>query len=148
MVYRFNYLFLTDGSKRYNCTIKDLHDRSVIVTVIGKEITAELAKVTLQKAIDSQPGIDLTKLMLHCDQGSQLTSQEFTSYYASLGLTQSVNKAGYPYNIASMVRYFNTLKNELIYLRYYHTDKELTESIGEFDMFTITTRDYMSSTII
>ena len=26
----FTYLFLTNGSKRYNCTIIDLHDRSVI----------------------------------------------------------------------------------------------------------------------
>lgn len=43
-----------------------------------------------------------------------------------------MSKAGYPYDNAPMERYFNTLKNELIYLHYYHTDKELTESIDEF----------------
>ena len=29
----FTYLFLTDGSKRYNCTILDLYDRSVIASI-------------------------------------------------------------------------------------------------------------------
>ena len=63
----FTYLFLTDGSKRYNCSIIDLHDRSVIASLTGRNITAELAKLTLQKAIDSQPGMDPKKLLLHSD---------------------------------------------------------------------------------
>jgi len=29
----FTYLFLTDTSKRYNCTIIDLHDRSVVASI-------------------------------------------------------------------------------------------------------------------
>jgi transposase InsO family protein len=40
----FTYLFLTDGSKRYNCTIIDLHERSVIASITDKHITANLAK--------------------------------------------------------------------------------------------------------
>ena len=43
----FTYLFLTDGSKRYNCSIIDLHDRSIIASITGRYITAELAKQTL-----------------------------------------------------------------------------------------------------
>ena len=66
----FTYLFLTDGSKRYNCTIIDLHDRSVIASITDKHITADLAKKTLQKAIDSQPGLNTNHLILHSDQGS------------------------------------------------------------------------------
>ena len=46
----FTYLFLTDGSKRYDCTIIDLHDRSVIASITDKHITADLAKKALQKA--------------------------------------------------------------------------------------------------
>ena len=49
----FTYLFLTDGSKRYNCTIIDLHDRSVIASITDRNITADLAKRTLEKAIHS-----------------------------------------------------------------------------------------------
>ena len=52
----FTYLFLTDGSKRYNCTIIDLHDRSVIASITDRHITADLAKKTLQKAFNSTLG--------------------------------------------------------------------------------------------
>ena len=53
----FTYLFLTDGSKRYNCTILDLYDRSVIASITDKNITADLAIRTLKKALESQPKI-------------------------------------------------------------------------------------------
>ena len=128
----FTCLFLTNGSKRYNCTIIDLYDRSVIASITDKHITAELAKRTLQKAIDSQPGLDPSCLILHSDQGSQYTSKEFTEYCESVGITQSMSKAGYPYDNAPMERYFNTLKNELINHHYYHSEKELYTSIEEF----------------
>ena len=128
----FTYLFLTDGSKRYNCTIIDLHDRSVIASITDKHITADLAKKTLQKAIDSQLGLDTNHLILHSDQGSQFTSKAFTEYCESVGITQSMSKAGYPYDNAPMERYYNTLKNELINHHYYHSEKELYTSIEEF----------------
>ena len=128
----FTYLFLTDGSKRYNCSIIDLHDRCLIASITDRHITADLAKRTLQKAIDSQPGMDVGKLILHSDQGSQYTSKEFTQYCETVGITQSMSKAGYPYDNALMERYFNTLKNELIYLHYYHTEEELYTSIEEY----------------
>jgi transposase InsO family protein len=128
----FTYLFLTDGSKRYNCSIIDLHERCLIASITDKHITADLAKRTLQKAIDSQPGIDTSKLILHSDQGSQYTSKEFTDYCASEGITQSMSKAGYPYDNAPMERYFNTLKNELINHHYYHSEEELYTSVEEF----------------
>jgi len=39
----FTYLFLTNGTVRYNCTIIDLHDRSVVASENGSWITSELA---------------------------------------------------------------------------------------------------------
>ena len=128
----FTCLFLTDGSKRYNCTIIDLHDRSVIASITDKNITADLAKRTLEKGVKSQSGIDLCKLMIHSDQGSQYTSKEFTEFCEGLGITQRMSKAGYPYNNAPMERYFNTLKNDLIYQHFYHTEEELCAAVEEF----------------
>ena len=128
----FTYLFLTDGSKRYNFTIIDLHDRSVIASITDKHITADLAKETLQKAIDSQPGLDTNHFILHSDQGSPFTSKVFTEYCESVGITQSMSKAGYPYDNAPMERYYNTLKNKLVNHHSYHSEKELYTSIEEF----------------
>ncbi|MBF8983005.1 DDE-type integrase/transposase/recombinase [Lutibacter sp. B2] len=46
----FTYMNLSNGSKRYNCTILDIYDRSVIATLNGKEITSNLAIRTLKLA--------------------------------------------------------------------------------------------------
>ena len=43
-----------------------------------------------------------------------------------------MSKPGYPYDNAPIQRYFNTLKNELINLHYYHNDEELNTSIEDF----------------
>ena len=110
----FTYLTLADGSKRYNCTIIDLYDRSVTASITDRKITSDLEKRTLEKAIRSQSGIDLKQLVLHSDQGSQYTSREFTEFCIEKGITQSMSKAGYPYDNAPMERYFNTLKTEFL----------------------------------
>lgn len=127
----FTYLFLTDGSKRYNCSILDLHDRSIVASITDKHITSDLAIRTVQKALESQPSVN-ENLILHSDQGSQYTSKDFTEFCQSVGITQSMSKAGYPYDNAPMERYYNTLKNELIYLHYYHNDEELNKAVEEF----------------
>lgn len=85
-----------------------------------------------QKALESQPGIDTGQLILHSDQGSQYTSKDFSEFYESIGITQSMSKAGYPYDNAPIERYFNILKNELIYQHYYHTEEELYLPIEDF----------------
>jgi transposase InsO family protein len=130
----FTYLYLVDGSKRYNCSIIDLHDRSVVASLNGKEITSDLAIQTVKKALISQPSVK-GQLILHSDQGSQFTSKEFVEFCKLVHITQSMSKAGYPYDNAPMERYYNTLKNELIYLHHYHSDEELNTAINDFAYF-------------
>ena len=72
----FTYLFLKNGETRYNCSIVDLYDRSVIASVTERQITGGLAIRTLKKALESQPQIK-EELILHSDQGSQYTSKTF-----------------------------------------------------------------------
>ena len=127
----FTYLFLTDGSKRYNCSVIDLYDRSVVASINGKEITSELAVSTVNKALALQPALK-GQLILHSDQGSQFTSKEFVEFCETVHITQSMSKAGYPYDNAPMERYYNTLKNELIYLHFYHSDEELDCAVNDF----------------
>ena len=66
----FTYLFLANHEVRYNCTIIDLHDRSVIASITDRNITSDLAIRTLRKALESQPTVK-NGLILHSDQGSQ-----------------------------------------------------------------------------
>ena len=127
----FTYLFLRDGRQRYNCSIIDLYDRSVVASINGKEITSDLAIRTVKRALNSQPAIN-QQLILHSDQGAQFSSKEFVSFCKSVKITQSMSKAGCPYDNAPMERYYNTLKNEEINLHYYHSEKELDQAVHDF----------------
>ena len=128
----FTYLFLTDGSKRYNCTIIDLHERIVIASITDKHITADLAKRTLQKAISSQPGLDTSQLILHSDQGSQFTSDKYIEFIRDNGIRQSMDgKSRWADNIM-IERWFRSFKYEEAYLTEYANLKETKEAIGRY----------------
>lgn len=43
----FTYLFLKNGEVRYNCSIVDLYDRSVVASVTDRQLTSGLAIRTL-----------------------------------------------------------------------------------------------------
>lgn len=127
----FTYMNLSNGSKCYNCTILDLYDRSVVATLNGKEITSDLAINTLKLALKNHKPAK-TGLSLHSDQGSQYTSKEFTEFCHNKKITQSMSKAGCPYDNAPMERYFNTFKNELIYLFYFKSDDLLNRAVYDY----------------
>ena len=127
----FTYLFLTNGSIRFNCTIIDLFDRSVVASEMGHYITSDLAISTLRKALMTLDELP-EELILHSDQGSQFTSLEFINFCTDHGITQSMSKAGCPYDNAPMERYYNSLKEELINRYYFRTDDELYFAVQEY----------------
>ena len=71
-------------------------------------------------------------LILHSDQGSPYTSKAFTDFCEKHDLTQSMSKAGCPYDNAPMERYFNTLKNEEIFLHEYRDEESLYRAVEHF----------------
>lgn len=126
----FTYLPQKDGTFHYNCTIIDLYDRSVIATLNGSNITARLAIETLEIAIKRhKPG---KGIILHSDQGTQFTAKEFNDYCENNHIQQSMSRAGCPYDNAPMERFYNTLKNEYLYLYKFNSIKELYDGITEF----------------
>lgn len=127
----FTYLFLKNHDVRYNCSIIDLYDRSVVASITDRYITSDLAIRTLKKALESQPEMK-GELILHSDQGSQYTSKTFVEFCESVHVTQSMSKAGYPYDNAPMERYFNTLKNECTNLYEFQTEESLYQAVEEF----------------
>lgn len=112
------------GKMRYNCTIIDLYDRSVVASLNGPHITADLAIKTLEKAIKGHK--PSKGIILHSDQGSQFTSKEFNNYCKKHHIQQSMSRAGCPYDNAPMERFYNTFKNEFFYL-YTFNSKEVLD---------------------
>lgn len=126
----FTYLQLSDGCKRYNCSIIDLYDRSIVATLNGKSITSKLAIDTLKIAFKRNE--KTSNLILHSDQGSQFASYEFADYCESNNITQSMSKAGCPYDNAPIERFYNTYKNELINQYHFKDDETLNQATNEF----------------
>ncbi len=102
-----------------------------MASITDRHITSDLGIRTLQKALDSQPAIK-EELILHSDQGSQYTSKAFVEFCESVHVTQSMSKAGYPYDNAPMERHFNTLKNECANLYEFQTEEALYQTVEEF----------------
>lgn len=126
----FTYLYLSNGKTRYNCTIIDLYDRSVVATLNGNYITSQLAINTLKIAIARhKPG---SGLILHSDQGSQYTSKDFTDFCSKSKISQSMSRAGCPYDNAPMERFYNSLKNEFIYLYSFKNEHVLDTCVNEW----------------
>lgn len=125
----FTYIFLRDGSTRYNCSIIDLYDRSAVATLNSERINAQLAIDTLKVAL----GANRTDkgLILHSDQGSQFTSRDFTEFCLAGGIVQSMSKAGCPFDNSPMESFYGTFKAEYIKQHDFVDDEELNE--GTFD---------------
>ncbi len=50
-------------------------------------------------------------MILHSDQGVQFTSWKFVNFCKENNITQSISKAGCPYDNAPMERFYNTFKS-------------------------------------
>ena len=122
---------LTNGAKRYNCTILDLYDRSVVATLNSKEMNAKLAIETLDKALYWNGG-KIHDLILHSDQGSQYTSKDFVEYCRDKNITQSMSKAGCPYDNAPMERFYSSFKTEFYYLFNFKDDISLNQGVNDY----------------
>jgi len=126
----FTYLELACGKKRYNCSIIDLYDRSIIASENSKYIDAKLAVDTLKTAIEKHKPKQET--ILHSDQGSQFASIAFTEYCRENKIIQSMSRAGCPYDNVVMERYYNTLKNEFLNHYSFESDDVLNEAINDY----------------
>ena len=126
----FTYLYLSDGAKRYNCSILDLYDKSVVATLNSSHIDAALAIHTLKIALSRNKVSD--SLILHSDQGSQYTSRAFTEFCEKHGIQQSMSKAGCPYDNSCMESFYGTFKSEFIWNHQFSTDEILNRKTEEY----------------
>lgn len=126
----FTYINLSNGQKRYNCSILDLYDRSIVASLNSKSIDAQLAINTLQLALKKHKVKE--GLLLHSDQGSQFASKEFSDFCKKNKVTQSMSKAGCPYDNAPMERFYNTLKNEYLNHYSFKDDQMLMQGLNEY----------------
>lgn len=75
---------------------------------------------------------ELYRIRDNSDQGCQFTSQTFVNFCKSNRVLQSMSKVGCPYDNAPMERFYNTLKQELIYRTSFVSEDALKEAINHY----------------
>lgn len=126
----FTYLYLADGSKRYNCSILDLYDKSIVATLNSNRIDADLAINTMKLTLSRNK---ITEgFILHSDQGSQYTSMAFTEFCKNNRITQSMSKAGCPYDNSCMESFYGTFKGEFVWKHQFETDEVLNKQTLDY----------------
>ena len=104
----FTYMRQPNGKFRYNCSIIDLYDRSAVASLNSNYINTDLTINTLKIALKKE---NYPKVILHSDQGVQFTSWDFVNFCKDNNITQSMSRAGCPYDNAPMERFYNTFKS-------------------------------------
>ena len=80
--------------------------------------------------------ISYFRLQLSFRKNGETQTKAFIEFCESVHVSQSMSKAGYPYDNAPMERYFNTLKNECTNLYEFRTEEELYQTVEEFAYVT------------
>ena len=132
----FTYMRQPNGKFRYNCSIIDLFDRSAVASLNSNYINTDLAIETLKKALEQE---HYPKVILHSDQGVQFTSWDFVNFCKDNNVTQSMSKAGCPYDNAPMERFYNTFKSNF----YNVTSFSSVEMMDELTMKYINWYNYV-----
>lgn len=111
----------------YLAVILDIFSRSVRGWELGRNLTEELSRVALERALlTRRPEIH------HSDQGVQYAATGYVERLEGLGIKVSMAARGQPTQNAFAERFMRTLKEEEVYLNEYATFEEARSRIGRF----------------
>jgi len=111
----------------YLAVLLDIFTRSVRGWELGRQLSQELPKAALVRALRSaRPEIH------HSDQGVQYAADGYTALLRAAGVQISMSAQGQPTENAYAERFMRTLKEEEIYLHEYHDFADAREHIGRF----------------
>lgn len=125
--------FRFNNKTYYLCAIIDLYARKVVAWKTSERNSTHLTKGTLKSAIvDRSPS---PGLIFHSGNGANYTSYTFTTYLKKHSIKQSFSRAHNPYDNSVCESFFKTLKQEEIYRKDYHSEKDMLRSITKFMEF-------------
>lgn len=124
----------------YLCAIIDLHTRYVVNWSVSNTMTAEWCTQVLQEAIDTH-GIPE---IFNTDQGSQFSSEVFTSLLNEKDVAISMDGKGRAIDNIFIERLWRTVKYEHVYLHVAEDGLKLHEGLNEYFLFYNTQRTHQS----
>lgn len=124
----------------YLAAIIDVHTRFIVGWSISNTMTAEWTRQIIEAAIAEHGAPEI----VNTDQGSQFTSEIFTSLLAEHGIRISMDGKGRAIDNIFIERFWRTIKYEHIYLSPAHDGVELYQGVEEYIRFYNTERLHQS----
>lgn len=122
---------MTDAGWAYVVLVKDWYTKKVVGSYCGRTSTASEWLIALDRAVNRQfpYGVRDRQLHLMSDNGSQPTSEKFMQACSLMGIHQAFTSYNNPKGNADTERMMRTLKEELIWLREWRDQYELSVAI-------------------
>ena len=130
--------FKVNDQKLYLSPIIDLFNGEVVSYNLSHHPNFKQVTDMLEGAFRKLPD-KVDDLILHSDQGVQFTSWDFVNFCKDNNVTQSMSKAGCPYDNAPMERFYNTFKSSF----YNITSFSSVEMMDELTMKYINWYNYV-----
>jgi len=115
----------------YLCAIIDLHTRYVVNWSLSNTMTAEWCTQVMEEAIKQHGGPQV----VNTDQGSQFTSEVFTSLLIEKGIRISMDGKGRAIDNIFIERLWRSVKYENIYLHSYEDGVCLYQGLKDYFCF-------------
>lgn len=125
----FTYVWTAEGWL-YVAAVMDLYSRRIVGWSMSETMQARMVTDALLMALwrRGRPA----QLMLHSDQGSQYTSEEFQSLLKAEGITCSMSRRGDCWDNAAMESFFSSLKTERLSRKVYRTRDEVRADVFDY----------------
>ena len=125
----FTYLWTAEGWL-FVAAVLDLYSRRIVGWAMRSDMTAQLVIDALVMAVWRRGGPK--ELMLHSDQGSQYTSEDFQRLLAAHGIVCSMSRRGDCWDNAAMESFFSSLKTERTSRRHYQTRDQARGDVFDY----------------
>jgi len=103
----------------YLAVVIDFYSRKVLGHALSDSLETPLICHALMKAVATHALP--SELLHHSDRGSQYASFRYRSLLKSLGIRQSMSRAGNCYDNSMVESFFHSLKVERVHRRFYHS---------------------------
>lgn len=124
----------------YLVAVMDWHSRKVLAWRLSNTLTAAFCVEALQEALARFGKPDI----FNTDQGSQFTSEAWTSLLKAAGVAISMDGKGRWMDNVFIERLWRTIKYEEVYLRAYDTVAEARAGIGRYLAFYNASRTHQA----
>lgn len=125
----FTYVWTAEGWL-YVAAVMDLYSRRIVGWSMSETMQAKMVTDAMLMALWRRG--EPKALMVHSDQGSQYTSEEFQQLLTAQGITCSMSRRGDCWDNAAMESFFSSLKTERLSRKVYRTRDEVRADVFDY----------------